>query len=482
MPTSDRVTRADAVIVLVCCAAFTLLVLPELGSRSLWLDEAFTVANTMAPIGEIAIRNGGQMIAYYALLEPIVPVIDSELWLRVPSFLAALASIPIFHALACRLLVERWPAALATALFAANPLLHAYGREARAYSIVIMLSCLSWLAFVDLLDSRHLDRSRALWVAATVLGAYMHLLFLLLVPAQLMAAEIRRRRDAETPGVWRPAGAILLLTAPLAVLALHPDADAPEWVPSLSAGQVVETIGFVMGARFGLASIAVGVSVVIVWIAARTSPGRDRPAVRERTKAASLLCWLAVPLLALAALSVVRPLFVDRYILIVLPTVPLLVAFAARRLAAVHRSAGGIVVGIVAVSYVLQWGYQPITEDWREISQEIESIPSTGSVIVSSSRLRTPVDVYLDWRGSVPEASPVAPDDGWAEPLRTYGPAGEDLAGIPDHLNEVWVLHRAFNHEATAATIEVLVAEGFEQESVWSDSSGRLGLTHHRRP
>jgi hypothetical protein len=109
------------------CFCFTIagaaLRLLHLGAKSLWLDEPATVAIARLPwpqfkhiwwYGEASFQG-----AYFLLMRGWLHLGQSEAWIRLPSAIFAIASIPLIYALARRLAGET--AALASAVARPQP-------------------------------------------------------------------------------------------------------------------------------------------------------------------------------------------------------------------------------------------------------------------------------------------------------------------------------------------------------------------------
>jgi hypothetical protein len=477
---SQRQERSDLLLVALAASAFLALTLPGLGSRSLWLDEAFTVANSQTPLAEIGRINGGQMLGYYALMRPLTSSVQSEFWLRLPSVVAFLVAIPVFHLVARRVL--QGPAvAIATVAFACNPITLAYAREARPYSLAVLCACLSWWAILIVIEPGERPRGRVLgaWVVVTAVATYLHFLFLILVPAQLMAVALSRRGWRGLREFAFPLAALVISILPLAALAATPSEHAPQWVPELGGLLIAQTIGFVLGAGFGVAGLLTALGLWAALVRG-VRPARTTIHPTDRWRELTPVLWLVVPFASLLALSLAVPSLVERYLLVALPASILLIGKAVATLQSRWPRAPVVVAVLLLLSYAPSWDAQTHHEDWRYITDEIAALPADAAVVFVTERLRTPVDVYLDWDARPPAARPLAPHDAWGTPKRTYDGrvTPEDLRDVP---GDVWVIHRAANGDETIDVLRLLETAGFSRIDVRSDLHGKLALTQHRR-
>lgn len=123
-----------------------------LGSQSLWRDEAiswqFATQPTPAAMIEIVARNDLHPPLWYLLLYSVVHLFGgSEVALRLISAVSGVALIVAGYALA-RELFGRLVGLLSAVIFGLSPFLLRYSQEARSYSFLALLTCLTLLALV----------------------------------------------------------------------------------------------------------------------------------------------------------------------------------------------------------------------------------------------------------------------------------------------------------------------------------------------
>ena len=136
-----------------------------------------------------------------------------EFGLRSLSALAGVATVPVAYLLGAELR-DRRAGVAAAALVAVNPMLLWYSQEARAYSLLVLLTAVSTLYYVRALDG---GGRRAFWgwgiASALALATHYFAIF----PVLFEALWLLRRRGREAlSGLWIVTVAGLLL-APLAI-------------------------------------------------------------------------------------------------------------------------------------------------------------------------------------------------------------------------------------------------------------------------
>ena len=121
---------------LIIALAGLLLRVSLLGSKSLWLDEAFSVWMAKLPVEHIwSITTENHPPLYYLTLKTWMVLGDSEAIVRLPSALISVISFALLYLLARRLLDER-AAIIAVSILALSPLDFWYAQEARMYIFV----------------------------------------------------------------------------------------------------------------------------------------------------------------------------------------------------------------------------------------------------------------------------------------------------------------------------------------------------------
>jgi mannosyltransferase len=364
------IVAGPAVLAIVLC-------LYELTTRSLWLDEAATVAIASqhgSVFWSAAAHDGGNMLGYYALLHVLIGWFGHGAFvLRVPSALASGATAGAVSWLGLRVF-DRRVALLAGVLTAVSLPLVFWGQNARGYAAMIALVAGSFAAFDAVVSSRS-RRAWAAYVALTVLAVYAGFVAVLAVPAQLVLLAWRR-------GAWRRVASALALCAlcwvPLAVLALSRGSGQLFWIarPNLKVEKQVvlalSSAAFEPNFRptWAAAILAVlTVLLVAIAVARRGLPWGMRLA----------LCWLLVPVVLLWLWSLVgQPLFTPRNALVSLPAVALVLAWGLARTPA-GWLALVVVLTLRVVALVPSYGTSP--EDWRTATAFVTASARPGDCV-----------------------------------------------------------------------------------------------------
>lgn len=362
------------------------LCLYQITTRSLWLDESATVAITSqhgAGFGAALAHDGGNMLAYYALVHVLIGWFGSSaLVIRLPAAIAAAATVALVGMLGLRLAGRR-VAAVAGLLTAVSLSLVYWGQDARGYTPMIALVAGSFLALVAILEGRGRWGPWVGYVLCTTLATYMGLEAVLIIPAQLLALIWFRDR-------WRPVVAGVAVTAacciPLAVLAADRGSGQLFWVPAPSA-RVLKQILDALASSGLQPSFYTSTSTVLLTLTLLVLIGGGlrtwtvwRAGGRDTVWPPALMfAWLLVPAVAALIESAVgQSIFQARYLLVSLPAVSLLLAWT---LAGPHAlsaprpvrllSLGALVALIALRALQLAPAYGVSSEDWRGLTDYV---------------------------------------------------------------------------------------------------------------
>jgi uncharacterized membrane protein len=349
----------------VACLAIGLVALGfdlyRLGAPAIWLDEAFSlhVARLPAPAMWTAVLSGEPNMNLYFLvlwgwtrLLTALGVTVTEFLARLPSAAVAAVTASLVYLLGRRFL-GMTAGIVAAGFFLLNSAQLAAAQDARTYSLLLLLICASWYAWLALMASS--GASRWWWlcyVATSALAVWAHLLGTLILLAQVVAFAVlllmpgpwRATARARLRGMVVSLAAIAGLVAPHIYFAEHHGSQTG-WVPIPRPRDVVHLYIIYLGntnrVSFWLAVAAFGVGLLVVvlfrlpWgqrLLGRFSGGhlltlleleQGRPI---GPAAGALLAWLVVPVLAafVASQGSLR-LFSLRYLIIVLPALCLLI-------------------------------------------------------------------------------------------------------------------------------------------------------------
>jgi mannosyltransferase len=368
----DRLGAHTLVLDIALVSAVSLVLgLIRLGSPSLWYDEAYTYRQIHK--GYIDQFDGYQPF-YYWIEKPWTDLAGTSEWaLRFPSIVGAMLASALVVVLG-RKLFDRNVALVSGLLLATSPFFVKWSQQARAYPFLAAMALVATLLLL-----RALERDgRGPWllygVGFTGLLVTHAVAGLLLVPAH--AVLVLQRRERALPHGLLAGVVILALGVPwVAQLSMRTNNAMSEtaWIPYPSAAYVRGSLLGISGA----AGLGLVLALLGLWALRRA---------RERDALLWLGTWAFAPFVLALLLSIARPVFVDRYLVVAAPAFAVLAAVGVMSLAGRLR-AGVALVAVAATCIGLVLWYQSTFdgnwrgEDWRAAASFVQS-RAHGDVVV----------------------------------------------------------------------------------------------------
>ena len=392
----------------------------RLGSPSFWVDETFTArAVHYSPTEYVNEYHG----VYYMLLKPWVAVAGSSEWaLRFPSVVGTMLACGLLVLLGRRLL-DRRAALAAGLLLAVSPFMIQWSQQARGYTFAVAAAVLATLLLLRAFE-RGSRWSWALYgLAFTVVVLWHPVCGVLLAPAH--GVLILQRRDRFLPHGLLAAVVVGALAVPwAAVVAMRSTGEgaAMNWLKFPSAETAAWGLIDVSGA-FGI-----GLLLALVGLVLLLRSGRSELAVWAGM-------WALAPFPLALLISIGRPIYLDRYLIVAAPAFALLAGVALVSLAPRPRAVGVVAVAAASCVGLALWYSSAVDGGWR------------------GEDWRNAVAMVLERRGEV-DAVVAVP---WAmHPAATY--YGVDPDGITES-DEIWVL--VWSEEGHELPVDVRGPLGF---------------------
>jgi mannosyltransferase len=324
------------VVVVPALAAFVTTSI-GLSGPSLWRDEAYTkdaVSRSLSHLFALLGHTDAVHGAYYVVIHFVSEVIGtSDAALRFPSVCAMAVATGFTAATGRRAAVlagSRWPGVtglLSGLLFAAAPYMTYYAQMARSYAFVTMFATIASYLLLRAAGDGTGDGGWKWWLgyglAVTCTGLFntfgllilpAHALTLLVVPRGGLAAQVHRRRVA-LPWLLAAAASVVVLV-PLLMVSFR-ERGQISWL----AKPDVNTLTTLAREFAGSKALIVPVALLAVGgVAAGVLAGR------RLSPAAIALPWLVVPPVILIVVSMVKPVYSQRYVEFCLPALAILVA------------------------------------------------------------------------------------------------------------------------------------------------------------
>lgn len=383
----------------------------QLGTASLWFDEAFSVElvrHSFSQFWTILFAWQPNMELYYLFLYgwlhllAIFGVPATEFAVRFPTAVFAALSAVVVFALGKRFL-STGAGILGASLYFLNPHELIYAQQTRAYSLQLFLLCLSWyMLFAAFMSGKRWNRYWIGFTVVMILAIYAHLMSGLMLVTQVIfigsALLVPNWRAFIRPRLLAFGSSLVAIglgLLPLVPVVRHGDPTF-NWLPAPHLHDMYWIFQVITGAnkwylRITVISIFFGLLLVGLSIARRTARGQamltrqleQRPAVDDLLSHKysglvlwGLLCWLVLPIILSFVISQTKiHIFSERYLVVIIPAFCLLVSLgiAALRSRAIPVRAVQVLLAVFLLGWTLQlaMAYYPGAqiEDWRSAAQ-----------------------------------------------------------------------------------------------------------------
>lgn len=368
----------------------------ELDRASLWVDEALTeirMQGSLLDCWELLLDSGNQVPLYFSLLW-VLPN-DSVFWLRFTSVaLGAIGIAVLMFAIVSLYKRYDW-ALLAGALLAVNPFHIWLSRMARPYPLAFILAVMVSYYFLELINR---NRTRAIWTGfiLTSMAAYLTHYYAIGLPlAQYILFAFILRGNRGFFRRWLGAQVIAGIPTLLWVFALS-QREAVSfgigWIPRPGLDDVPVTFWNMMVGYDGSLPWYI-IPGLIAAFAGLLSGMIYAARARTTDRVNFYWFWLIVaPLMLGFVVSLFRPLYVDRYFIVFLPAVLILMIVGWSQLPRRSWIAAPallvIMAGVANFAVIMDAG-EDEKEDWRAAAEYVEAqrLPDDGLLMESPIEL-----------------------------------------------------------------------------------------------
>jgi mannosyltransferase len=382
---------------LLVALATAVLASTRLSAKSLWHDEAFTLAVASSEADafwQAILQHESFAGLYYGIMRLWSPPWTTEAGLRAPSVLFAALAAATCYAIARDLFGHR-VAALSAMLLAINVLFIRYAQEARAYSLALWLVSLATWALIRAVARPSLSRW-LLYGSAAAVAVYAHFFAALVIAGHMISLVVHR-----TLVPWRRVAAAAALGAtlvlPLAVVVLSTNAGGRPQPADISIVSVLRVLSGAGPTGYGIALVAIFAMSYVIGLGTYVRRRHDITESWSAWRYTLLACWLWVPIALAAIVSQALPVFVTRYFVLCLPALVILVAVGVTALRPAVQMALIIVVMVIGIRELGLY-YQADHkegENWRGLVEYVAAGSHSDDGIIFLSRYgRRPFEYY----------------------------------------------------------------------------------------
>jgi len=493
----------------------------RIDAESLWLDEVasyqFAVTRYDSALELVLTEpvSDPHPPLYYLLLRWWTDLFGTtEVGMRSMSFAFGLVTILVTYLLAVKLFDRRLPGLVASGLVAGSTMHIYFAQEARMYTLLTMLTALSFYWLVDVVFTDEPTRaSVSRYVVATVLLGYTHTFAVFLIFAQLVSVVLLARREtghrlrdplalARESALlrrWIPVQAVVgvLLSPWLVLLVAHAvglpivDQGDTSWIPPSSLFYLAHSLQEFL--FYNVREFLVYGHTWLVWLAillaiaallrfnpdADPDDDTDEVELEAADRSLVLAVWLVVSMVTPYAIGYLfQPIYRIKYTIGASLAFFVMVGYGITKL---WNNYGRVVPAALAILLVVGTG-APIVDiydrtnhpDWRSTVDELESESSGEPLIVTSPTFMDGLSEY--YGGDDVTVRSVPPNATW----------NGTLADIVAGHDRVWFAYsewyiddgpvRHLYEEFAAGGYEIDFEREFDRER--DGDSGRLAASY----
>ena len=409
-----RISRLLLIALLIIIALGAILRVYKIGDDSLWLDEAYSVKfSHEAPAGIIAetSKDVHPPLYYFALHYWMLLFGDSESAVRLLSALFGILALPLIYKLTTHMF-DRATALLATGLLALSRFHLEFSQEARMYSLLCLLSLLSFYFFLKLLEDEK-PLALAAYIIASALMMYTHVYSFFILAAQnfylLILLFASRDKFKRTWKRWLAAQVILaVLFLPWLSVQMQQFSRVQQgfWIPKLPPRLLLYTLEMYAGSKqlAWILSVLIALAVFSGWkgwkgnrATESSSNESEKSLLTGRPKLYLLLLWLLCPIMLPYIISQFSsPIFLPKYTIAALPA---FVILAARGLLSLRYHQLKLVLVLLLVGFSLvalrnSFG-SPKKDMWREAVARFTILAKPNDLVLFNQQSgQVPFDYY----------------------------------------------------------------------------------------
>ncbi len=395
-PPPNHLRFRNGLILIVILLLATWLRLLSIGTRSFWVDEGVSLAIARLSWRDffaLLWRRELNMSLYYFLLRGWIHLGTTEAAVRAFSAAASVFAVAALYFLG-KHLFGRNVGFLAAILLALNSYHVAYAQEARGYALLSLAAIISTYLLVRAIESSS-SFSWTIYALSCACAIYIHFFALLVVAAHLLSLVLWLR-----PIPWRKIiltkALLAAMLLPIAFFLLHlGNSNQLDWIPAPTFS-ALRAFAIDFTGRGGPILLAAYVFFIVLAFAFPLRESREQVLSSPNFSLGIAALWTFLPIALMLAISLVKPIFVPRYMAMSLPAFALLAARGLAVLRPKWQAAALIIVAALALYGVRDYDRQlpQSLEDWRSAGQLYVENARPGDAVILSNGITRPVFDY----------------------------------------------------------------------------------------
>lgn len=408
---ADRYLLRIPVALVLALAIFAFIGIIFPANHSLWLDEAVSYYFATAPSElsfEIIRKAEANMALYYALLKlHLLSGFSSLYYIRGLSAIFGFLSI-VFMFLFARNFIGRWVALWVAVIAAFNPFIFSYSWEARSYSLTLLFgSVMLWLFWLAMTENR-----RVHWILYGVvggLGLYSHIFLALMLVAQgafaLLYVGLNRNLSKYIGNCLQASAVLIAVAAPILYFFVTVGSTASnlDWIQPVG---ISHTWGFLKNIlktnytwEFVPRVLSILLLVAVFALSVAKVVGEYSRGKLSKRGYLILYLWTCtiLPVLLTYALQLIKPMFMERYLIYVVPSFLILCCWAILSVSRARIRYALLCCLCVTQAYGLYGSHNAEKDGYDNLYAELSALCEPGSSLVFTfSSVASTYSYYVD--------------------------------------------------------------------------------------
>ena len=362
-----------------------------LSDGTFWLDETISWEHSRlnwVDFWKSLYHADANMTFYYLLLHFWLNLGESEWVIRGLSVISGVAAIPAIYILGKKLLGKN-TGRISAALLSIHAFHIRYSQESRSYSLLVLLLILSTYFLIRAVESPHERKFWILYVVSSSLAVYSHMIAVLVILAQVLSVVLSKTKQINTSIFIKALHSIALLTGPYIVFLFIQDKGAINWITETTPDKIIRLL-YQLSGNVGLTLLLF--YTIFIFLAILKLP-REIPVSDNSNKwiwyNKLLTLWLLFPIVTIYFVSFIKPMFIERYMLICIPPLVLLASHGLVKLSQTRIRSYGIFhisfLLIVSLSLLGVNNYfdkrKKNINEWKPLVKHLISLQQPGDCI-----------------------------------------------------------------------------------------------------
>lgn len=423
----------------------------HLGAWSFWEDEALTILVARQPLVRLLSILATADVhppLYFLLVKIFMSLGQSELIIRLPSALCSAAAVGVLYLMG-RDMFDKRVGLVGALLMAVSPLQLLYAQEARMYAQLLLLAGLNGWTFFRAWSSQEWRWWILFTVSAAAACYTSYFIFPLFLAMVLYVGLVERRREH----IWRfglsMVAAAGLYLPWLGVLFFQSRSVlASFWIVTPHPLILLTTLsGFFVGVSLPSFWTAVALAVTLLIIFVVLNSVRHALIARSSAKQALiwLLLWAFVPLVGLYLISLVRPIFQLRAVMVASLPLYLLISWGVTHAARKRFNQWLLLPTLVVMGLSLyNFYFDPAyaKPPWREAAAYVREHAQPDDIAIHTSEgSYLPFLVYNSHIEQVRLQEPEAPDSSRSQTIiSAAASAGQSIEAATRGQQRAWLI------------------------------------------